>query len=662
MASLTTLAAQREAAWAWFERMQRPRTWLAPLVNYSDVAFRLLARSCGADICHTQMIDAGRAAVDPAYRASFFAPSAALAALDRPQIAQLGGGDPQVVGAAAAAIYADHGIDGVELNLGCPQSCAKRGGYGAFLLEDIERAAACVRAIAAATPAHAATLCKIRCFEDVEDTVAAAAALERAGAMVLTVHGRTRTMGGNRRTGRVAANWSWIAAVKATAGCTVVANGDILSYADVLACRERTICDGVMSGVSALRTPHAVFGNAGGRAPSQSAGDGRVRAAPRPATQRSPAAPGPTEGPSPSLRAVVTGDGARLLDFARRTFPAVGSTGRCRQALARGFLSVNGVAPDAGGGRASSMLLRRGDVVRLAASARAALDVAALSDAICGVAVVDQRGDVAVIFKPAGCRCRGAADGLSLEAALPQLLGGSDWRLAYGLPRVESGLVLATTRDALEYDRVFALLVVGAAPPPPRFAVKSVVAGGGTTLQTLQVILDQSESFGDAVTSALRAAGLVLAGARVTGGFGKGSYVALVAVVWPDDGGAQCQRIVEPPKFQKLRDTLLKRAAKKEAPPPAAASPDRAAPPRTALPPPPTSRLECAWRYLELAVDCGTPAETVYLHLVGNLALVDQTELKARDDGRLWARLATRDAPAADLLPVFAAWCAETSK
>ena len=153
MASLTTLAAQREAAWAWFERMQRPRTWLAPLVNYSDVAFRLLARSCGADICHTQMIDAGRAAVDPAYRASFFAPSAALAALDRPLIAQLGGGDPQVVGAAAAAIYADHGIDGVELNLGCPQSCAKRGGYGAFLLEDIERAAACVRAIAAATPA-----------------------------------------------------------------------------------------------------------------------------------------------------------------------------------------------------------------------------------------------------------------------------------------------------------------------------------------------------------------------------------------------------------------------------------------------------------------------------------------------------------------------------
>ena len=652
MASLTTLAAQREASWAWFERMQRPRTWLAPLVNYSDVAFRLLARSCGADICHTQMIDAGRAAVDPAYRASFFAPSAALAAFDRPLIAQLGGGDPQVVGAAAAAIYAEHGIDGVELNLGCPQSCAKRGGYGAFLLEDIERAAACVRAIAAATPAHAATLCKIRCFEDVEDTVAAAAALERAGAMVLTVHGRTRTMGGNRRTGRVAANWSWIAAVKSAAGCPVVANGDILSYADVLACRERTICDGVMSGVSALRTPHAVFGQGASAAkPSSSAGSGRVR---DPPTQ-----PAAVASPTSEDVAVADVDGARLLDFARRRFAF--STGRCRRALARGFLSVNGVAPDAAAGRASSMLLRRGDVVRLAASARAALDAAALSDAICGAAVVDQRGDVAVIFKPAGCRCRGAAD-LSLEAALPQLIGGSGWRLAYSLPRCEDGLVLATTRTALEYDRVFSLLVVGAAAAPPRFAVKSVVTGGGTTLQTLQVILDMSESFGDAVASALRAAGLVLAGARVTGGFGKGSYVALVAVVWPDDGGAQCQRIVEPPKFQKLRDTLLRRTAKKEAPP--APAPNRAAPlPRTALPPPPTSRLECAWRYLELAVDCNNiPPETVYLHLVGNLALVDQTELKARDDGRLWARLATRDAPAADLLPMFATWHAETPR
>ena len=44
-------------AWAWWERMGRPKTWLAPMVGQSEPAFRMLCRSHGCGICSTEMID-----------------------------------------------------------------------------------------------------------------------------------------------------------------------------------------------------------------------------------------------------------------------------------------------------------------------------------------------------------------------------------------------------------------------------------------------------------------------------------------------------------------------------------------------------------------------------------------------------------------------------
>jgi tRNA-dihydrouridine synthase len=45
------------AAWQWWERVGRPRTWLAPMVGQSEPAFRMLCRAHGCDICSTEMID-----------------------------------------------------------------------------------------------------------------------------------------------------------------------------------------------------------------------------------------------------------------------------------------------------------------------------------------------------------------------------------------------------------------------------------------------------------------------------------------------------------------------------------------------------------------------------------------------------------------------------
>ena len=51
---------------------------------------------------------------------------------------------------AAAEIVADR-VDGVDLNLGCPQRIAKRGRYGAFLMDDLPLVESMVSTLAKAS-------------------------------------------------------------------------------------------------------------------------------------------------------------------------------------------------------------------------------------------------------------------------------------------------------------------------------------------------------------------------------------------------------------------------------------------------------------------------------------------------------------------------------
>jgi len=175
------------------------------------------------------MIDAGGFSKSENYRKEF--PMKDQEPRDHPVVAQLGGSKLEDV--VAAAELASLHSDAVELNVGCPQRCAKRGGYGAFLMDHPAKLIELVEGMASAVPSRCAVFVKMRIFEDAERTIALAKCMEAAGATVLTVHGRTKEKGGGKGQ-KGPACWDTIKAVKQALGIPVVSNGNINSLAEVL--------------------------------------------------------------------------------------------------------------------------------------------------------------------------------------------------------------------------------------------------------------------------------------------------------------------------------------------------------------------------------------------------------------------------------------------
>jgi hypothetical protein len=95
--------------------------------------------------------------------------------------------DPLVL--AAARLAQDH-CDAIDLNCGCPQGIARRGHYGAFLLDEPELIEDIVRTLVGGL--RIPVFVKMRVLPQLERTLSLVKRLEAAGCSLLTIHGRTR--------------------------------------------------------------------------------------------------------------------------------------------------------------------------------------------------------------------------------------------------------------------------------------------------------------------------------------------------------------------------------------------------------------------------------------------------------------------------------------
>ncbi|KAG8460590.1 hypothetical protein KFE25_011365 [Diacronema lutheri] len=267
MATGADHAAHVARARAWWDALgPGPKYAVGPMVDHSELPFRLLCRRHGATLAYTPMLHAAQFATSRKVRARAFdgwpaAPSAAPGGADRPLLVQFAGCDAATI--LAAARHVEGCVDGVDLNFGCPQRIAHRGAYGAFLLErDWEWLVGLVREVACGLRVPLSVKLRLVMDERGEPstarTVELCTRLERAGVALIALHGRTRLQ--INRLQR-AADWAAIAAVKRALAIPLLANGGIYTRADVVACLRATGADGVMAAEGLLEDP-ALFGTA----------------------------------------------------------------------------------------------------------------------------------------------------------------------------------------------------------------------------------------------------------------------------------------------------------------------------------------------------------------------------------------------------------------
>lgn len=119
------------------------------MMDYTDRHFRVLMRQITRrSLLYTEMVVAQALHFcDPERRERLLG----FDPIEHPIALQLGGDDPERL-AAATRMAADRGYDEVNLNVGCPSEKVRQGRFGACLMAEPDRVAACVAAMVEASP------------------------------------------------------------------------------------------------------------------------------------------------------------------------------------------------------------------------------------------------------------------------------------------------------------------------------------------------------------------------------------------------------------------------------------------------------------------------------------------------------------------------------
>ena len=217
---------------------------LAPMAGITDLPFRIIAKKQGAGLVYTEMISS---------KAIFYQDEKTKKLLNmkgekRPVGVQIFGSDLESM--VSAAKYIEPIADVIDINMGCPAPKVVKNGDGSKLLLNLELAEQIVKEVVKAV--HKPVTVKMRKGWNHQHVVAVEAAkrFERAGASLLTIHGRTRE---DYYSGTC--DLEIIKQVKQAVNIPVIGNGDVRDIASAKKMFDATGVDGIMIGRASLGNP-----------------------------------------------------------------------------------------------------------------------------------------------------------------------------------------------------------------------------------------------------------------------------------------------------------------------------------------------------------------------------------------------------------------------
>ncbi|RXJ86810.1 tRNA-dihydrouridine synthase [Arcobacter sp. CECT 8985] len=227
----------------------QPLMVLAPLAGYTDLPFRTVVKKFGADLTISEMISSNALV----YKSEKTLKMIEKSPSEDPYFVQIAGNKPELVRDAVLLLNDIEGIDGIDLNCGCPAPKVFNHGSGSNLLGDLNKLEEILSTVKKYSKKQY-TSAKVRLGVNEKIPVEIGKVVESCGVDFVSVHGRTRA-------GKYKApvDYDAIKAMKEAVSIPVIANGDIKDFAKAKEVLEYTKANGVMIGRGAIGKPWVFY-------------------------------------------------------------------------------------------------------------------------------------------------------------------------------------------------------------------------------------------------------------------------------------------------------------------------------------------------------------------------------------------------------------------
>jgi tRNA-dihydrouridine synthase B len=227
----------------------QPLVVLAPLAGYTDLPFRSVVKKFGADLTISEMISSNALVYNSKKTFKMLEKSEN----ETPYIVQISGNKPELIRDAVEILNDIEGIDGIDLNCGCPAPKVFNHGSGSNLLGDLNKLQTILSTLKKYNK-KTYTSAKVRIGVNEKIPIEIAKAVEDCGVDFMCVHGRTRA-----GAYKAPVDYDAIKAMKEAVNIPVIANGDIKDYKKAQEVLAYTNANGVMIGRGAIGKPWVFY-------------------------------------------------------------------------------------------------------------------------------------------------------------------------------------------------------------------------------------------------------------------------------------------------------------------------------------------------------------------------------------------------------------------